>query len=186
MSDRKQNFFLQGQYVALKVLDEQDIETSNWYDWFNDEETTLFMQKHYFPNTRDQQLEYWKNNIRNSNDKMQLGICEITGGPIFGCISLDSINYINKTAAIAIIIGEKSSRNFRYFVEANQLMLKHGFDSLNLNRIYGGSISKDVAEAYKRALGFKMEGISRSHVYKNGAYHDVYLFGLLKSEFNAN
>lgn len=183
--DRQPGCFLQGQYVTLKVLDESDIENSNWYDWFNDEDTTLYMQKHYFPNTRSQQKEYWEKNIKNTSDKLQLGLCNPSGGPIFGCISLDSINHINRTAAIAIIIGEKSSRNYRSFIEANQLIMKHGFYTLNLNRIYGGSISKEVAEAYRRSLGFQIEGVSRLHVYKNGTYHDVYTFGILRSEFEA-
>ena len=39
----KNDIFLEGKHVILKVLTEDDIHNSNWYGWFNDEETTKFM-----------------------------------------------------------------------------------------------------------------------------------------------
>lgn len=183
MAERQKDFFLQGKAVALKVLNENDIENSNWYDWFNDEETTRYMQKHYFPNTKQEQYEFWEKNIKGASDKIQLGICDIHGGPILGCVSLTAIDYINRKAEIATIIGERVARNIKYFHESNRMMLEHGFDTLNLNRIYGGMITKEYADLMCRFFGFKIEGIARADVYKNGAYFDVYKIGLLASEF---
>ncbi|WP_061212755.1 GNAT family N-acetyltransferase [Syntrophomonas wolfei] len=180
---RNKDIFLQGEYVALKVLDETDIENSNWYDWFNDEKTTRFMQKHYYPNTKKQQLEFWESQIKGNDNKIQLGICPAQGGNIVGCVSLSSIDYLNRKAEIATIIGESSARNVKIFYESNKLMIMHGFHTLNLNRIYGGTIVKELADAMCRFFGFQIEGISRQDVYKNGTYHDVYQIGLLKEDF---
>ncbi|WP_276661581.1 GNAT family N-acetyltransferase [Syntrophomonas wolfei] len=181
---RNKDIFLKGEYVALKVLDEVDIENSNWYDWFNDEETTLFMQKHYYPNTKKQQLEFWENEIKGNENKIQLGICPAQGGGIVGCVSLNSIDYLNRKAEISTIIGEKSARNIKYYYESNKLMIIHGFYTLNLHRIYGGTIVKELADLLCRFFGFQIEGIARQDVYKNGKYHDVYRIGLLKSDFD--
>jgi len=35
----KNEVFLKGKNVILKILTENDIDKSNWYGWFNDEET---------------------------------------------------------------------------------------------------------------------------------------------------
>ena len=69
MNDEKNikfDVFIKGERVDLVVLSEELIEITNWYNWFNDEENTRFMQKHYFPNTKQMQLEYFKNEIENN------------------------------------------------------------------------------------------------------------------------
>ena len=85
---------------------------SNWYDWFNDEETSVFMQKHYFPNTREMQLEFFRREIIGSRFKLQLGIKDVLKNePIFGVVSLNNIDHLNRKAEISIIIGEKKYNN---------------------------------------------------------------------------
>ena len=72
----KRDVFLSGKYVFLKALTKEDAINSNWYGWFNDEELSQTIQKHYFPNNREAQLDFWEKNIQNSNSKIQLGICK--------------------------------------------------------------------------------------------------------------
>ena len=80
----------------------------------------------------------------------------------------------------------KKYHNGRYFIEATILMIKHAFDALNLHKIYGGTILNTWASTLERVLGFISEGVLYSHVFKNGAYHDVYLIGLLKTNYEKN
>ena len=175
--------FLQGKLVILKVLTEADVHNSNWYGWFNDEATTLSMQKHRFPNTKEDQLEFFRKEIAGNDKKLQLGICTIDGGPIFGVVSLNNIDYISRKAEISMIIGESKYRKIKYMTETLELILSQAFNSLNLRRIYGGTIMNELAELLCRALGFKREGLLRQDVFINGKYHDVYLIGILKEEF---
>jgi [ribosomal protein S5]-alanine N-acetyltransferase len=180
----KRDIFIAGKLICLKVLTEQDAVESNWYGWFNDEETTKQMQKHYFPNTKEMQLDFLKNNIQDQNTKMQLGIVTIDNPEkLIGCVSLNNIDYINRKADISTIIGEKEERNIKSFLEANSLLIKHAFFSLNMKRIYGGTMIKEVADIMCRVLGFKHEGVLRKDIYKNNEYHDVYLIGVFKDEF---
>jgi RimJ/RimL family protein N-acetyltransferase len=183
MEANNQNIFIKGEHVALKVLDEDDVYHSNWYAWFNNENTTQFMMKHYYPNTRSEQLEYWKNAIKGSRDRIQLGIMDAQGGPLLGCVSLSLIDPIHRKAEIATIIGEESARGVKYFFESNKLMLQHGFYELNLYRIFGGTLVKEYADLMCRFFGFQIEGIARSDVYKHGKYHDVYMLGLIEPDF---
>ena len=71
-----------------------------------------------------------------------------------------------------------------YGTKVMRLLLTHGFDSLNLNRI-----SLLVFETNPRAIrtyekaGFTHEGILRQAVYQNGEYHDIYVMSVLRSEW---
>ena len=178
------DIFLAGKHIVLKALTEEDARSSNWYSWFNDEETTRWMQKHYFPNTREMQVEFYRKEIAGNRNKVQLGICDIKGGEIVGVVSLSNIEHLNQKAEISIIMGEVEYRKLHYVVEVLRLVLEHAFNTLNLQRIYAGSLHNKFVELCCRALGFSREGILRKDVYKNGEYCDVYLFAILREEFN--
>lgn len=177
----KNDIFLKGTYIYLKALSEDDVLNSNWYGWFNDEETTRYLQKHYFPNTRNAQLDFCKKEVA---DKLQLGICDINGRPIVGVVSLNHIDHLNQKAELSLVVGEKEYRKPCYIIEVFQLVLSHAFNALNLQKIYAGSLSNELVEFYCRTLGFSREGILRKDIYKNGKYCDVYLYAIFKDEYD--
>lgn len=179
----QRDIFLKGKKILLKVLSKDDVLNSNWYGWFNDEELCKTLQKHYYPNSVEMQLEFWERSILNSQTKIQLGICKIGDTKILGIISLNNIDMINRRAEMSVLIGEEEGRAVGLFIEACQLLFSHAFYSLNLNRIYGGSISKVLVTLMCRTLGCKEEGVARQDIYKNGKYNDAYLYGLLREEF---
>jgi len=177
------DIFLKGKHVILKVLTREDVMSSGWYGWFNDEELCKTLQKHYFPTTRESQVAFWEQNVRSANDRIQLGICRVEGGAIVGIVSLNQIDSINRNAEFSAVIGVREAQNIAIFTEACKLLFNHGFYTLNLNRIYGGSISKELVMLMCRLLKCKEEGISRQEIYKNGQYHDAYRYSLLREEF---
>ena len=183
MEKIKYDIFIKGKAIDLVCLTKDIACNSNWYNWFNDEETTRGMQKHYFPNTRELQSDFYQKHIEGSVDKVQVGIFHKKDQLLIGVLSLNNIDYINRSCEIAGLIGEKKYRNFKDYIEANKLLINHAFRTLNLNRIYGGSVIKEVNEMFCRVLGFKSEGIQKMAVYKNGDYLDVYLIGLLKEDY---
>ena len=177
------DIFLKGKEVVLKVITREDVISSNWYGWFNDDDLCKTLQKHYFPSTVESQLIYWEKNILNATNRIQLGICRVESGSIIGVISLSNIDLINRRAEISIVIGDREAHNVKIFTEACWLMFSHGFYSLNLNRIYGGSISKDLVLMMCRYFNCQEEGVRRQEIYKNGQYFDAYCYGLLSNEF---
>jgi RimJ/RimL family protein N-acetyltransferase len=112
-----------------------------------------------------------------------LGICRPEGGPIVGIISLSSIDFINRSAEMSIVIGDRSAQNVSIFIDSCRLLFNHAFYTLNMNRIYGGSVSKELVALQCRMLNCKNEGVSRQHVYKHGKYHDVYRYAILREDF---
>ena len=185
MDKIKFDVFIKGKTVNLVSLTLNVVENTNWYNWFNDEETTYGMQQHYFPNNKEKQKIFFNEKIKDNPGTLQLGIVHIKDDILIGMISLSDINTINKTAEFAIIIGEKKYRNFNNFIEASKLIIKHGFESLNLNRIYGGSIIKEIDTMFCKLLGFSHEGVSKEAVYKNGKYVDNYRHAILKKNYKS-
>ncbi|HMO18045.1 MAG TPA: GNAT family protein [Oligoflexia bacterium] len=169
--------------VDLRVLTREDVLHGPWYGWFNDEEICKTLQKHYFPNTVESQLKFWESNIQDAKDKLQLGICKTGNDNLLGIVSLNAIDYINRKCEFSIVIGEKEGRNISIFLESARLIFKHAFKTLNMNKIYGGSLSKELVTLMCRSLGCKEEGISRMDIFKNGSYHDSYRYSILSDEF---
>jgi ribosomal-protein-alanine N-acetyltransferase len=179
----KRDIFISGKHVILKVLNREDALNSNWYGWFNDENLSKTLQKHYFPNTKEDQVEFWDKNIKNATKKLQLGICKKGSSLIQGVVSLNNIDFINRKCEFSIVIGEKTGQNINVFIESTTLIFNHAFNYLNMNKIYGGSMSKDLIILMCRTLGCKEEGIAREDVFKDGKYHDVFHYSILKDEF---
>lgn len=175
--------FLQGESVALCALTERDVIESDWYGWFNDSDVCQTLQKHYFPNTLEKQREFFRG-LNSSDKKLQLGIRIKGAGSLVGVISLNNIDYINRRAEISVLIGDRSGRNTKVFLESCRLIFRHAFHTLNLNRVYGGSISEELVNLMIRGLSCKSEGVARQEIYKNGSYADVYRYAILRTDFD--
>ncbi len=177
------DIFIKGETVDLVCLSEEVVEKTNWYKWFNDEENMLDMQQHYFPNTKADQLEFFRTQIKSNRKKLQMGILHKQNNILIGMISLSDIDFQNRKCEIAGFVGEKEYKNFTPFIEACKLTIKHAFDNLNMHKIYGGTTIKEVSLMLCKCLGFVEEGVKRQEIYKNGHYNDVHLVGLLREKY---
>lgn len=167
-------------------MNEDDVLTSGWYGWFNDPEATRKVDQHRFPNSRQKQLEFYRSQISGSSSKLQLGIVPTGTKKLVGVVSLSGIDWVSRKAEFAIMIGEAKWRGRGLGTEATRLILEHGFQRLNLHRIYLGVHAghKAAIASYKRA-GFKPEGVARDALYLDGKYHDVIQMGVLAREFGS-
>ncbi|MBU1055052.1 MAG: GNAT family N-acetyltransferase [Proteobacteria bacterium] len=184
MMEIQYDIFIKGNLIDLVCLNESIALNSNWYNWFNDEENMYNMQKHYFPSTRESQVNFFRTVINNSATMLQVGIFHKKDQILIGVISLSKIDYLNRKCEISGFIGEKKYQNIQNFLEANRLLICHAFEQLNMNRIYGGAIKNEIAELYLRSLGFTREGLLVEDVYKNGMYNDVHLIAISQKRYN--
>ena len=71
-----------------------------------------------------------------------------------------------------------------YGRDAVLLVLRHFFMELRYHRCTATVYAFNEASlAFHRSLGFVEEGVLRENLFTNGAYHDEYLFGMLRREF---
>lgn len=69
--------------------------------------------------------------------------------------------------------------------EALRAIIQFGFEQMNLNRIYAGTIA-DNHESVRllEAIGFEREGTRRSFSWEDdGTFHDSAMYGLLRDEY---
>jgi len=70
-----------------------------------------------------------------------------------------------------------------YATEAARAMIRYGFQTLNLHRIYASYFSENVASGHVlRKIGMKREGLLRGHICKWEKFHDLEMYGMLKSD----
>jgi [ribosomal protein S5]-alanine N-acetyltransferase len=175
--------FISGEVVDLVVLTSEIVDKTDWYNWFNDEENNINSQNHRFPNSKEKQMEFFKTEIENSTTKLQLGILHKSDKVLIGTISLKNIDYLNGKCELSGVIGEKKYQTLKPYMEASDLIIRHAFEQLNMNRVYSGTLSIDIMKMFIRILGFEREGTLKQDVYKNGQYLDVYLYALTKDKY---
>lgn len=179
---QKGTFFLKGKGIYLAPFTGQE-DLDVYAGWLNDSETTLFMGSGRFPATRESLKGYIERSTGNSAG-MLLGIFLIKEGMHIGNITLQQIDWRNRSAEIGILIGDKGSRAKGYGKEAIRLITHHAFMRLNLRKLYAGVIEGNTPslKAFEK-IGFKVEGVLREHFYLDGKYIDCFRMGLLRPEF---
>lgn len=154
--------------------------------WRNDPE----IQKMTCGNFRYVSLEIekeWVKQVMMDNTKnIYLAIClNDETQTMIGYASINNINYINRVAECGgIVIGEKEYRDgeIKFLVSAK--LREFVFDHLNMNRYTSNCLSGYKApELMMLASGYKLEGIERQAIYKNGRYYDRKIFALLREEY---
>jgi len=174
--------FLIGNKIYLREIEPADLN-ENYQQWFNDEEVCQFNSHHRFPNYKQDMDNYYNTIIKSKNNLILAIILKKTDKHI-GNISLQSIDFINRSAEFAIIIGDKSSWGKGVGGEAVDLVINHGFGQLNLNRIYCGTSRENIGmQRLAEKFGFKKEGIFRQAFFKNDQYHDTIIYGLTRDRY---
>jgi RimJ/RimL family protein N-acetyltransferase len=102
---------------------------------------------------------------------------------IGGC-GITGIEWKNRSGEIGIFIGEKQFWNRGYGTRVMGMLLQHGFDTLNLNRLFLRVFETNLRgiRAYEKA-GFVHEGRSRQAEFRDGKYIDVLNMSVLKCDW---
>jgi RimJ/RimL family protein N-acetyltransferase len=102
-----------------------------------------------------------------------------------GNISLQQINWINRSAELAIIIGEKDYHGKGIGTYAVKCMLYHAFMKMGLNRIWSGTSEKNIGmQKVFEKCGLEREGIFRQAKFLNGEFSDIWEYAILKNDFD--
>lgn len=174
--------FLDGDLIRLRPLRESDA-SGPYPGWLNSREATAGNSHGCYPYTMEAALSYIRG-LQGRTDCVVLAIEEKQDERHVGNISLQSIHPVNRSAELAILLGEEDIRGRGLGTEACRLMIRHGFLRLNLHRIHCGTFSTNEGMIrVARKLGMTQEGIRREAAFKEGAYVDVIEFGLLRAEF---
>jgi RimJ/RimL family protein N-acetyltransferase len=109
---------------------------------------------------------------------------ETSDAEFLGGIGLMHIDQRNHSAELGIGIARVEDWGRGFGTEATILMLRHGFEELNLHRIHLRVYEYNARgqRSYTK-VGFVEEGRLRQAHFRHGAWHDVVLMGILADEF---
>ncbi len=103
---------------------------------------------------------------------------------LIGTIGLFDVAWGSRTAWVGVGIGRREDWGKGYGSEAMELVTQYAFDELNLHRLQLTVIDYNPrAIAMYEKLGFVREGNYREFVERDGARHDLLLYGLLRPEW---
>ena len=103
---------------------------------------------------------------------------------LIGMIGLD-LTEEHCRAEFGFWIG-KPYWNRGYGTEAAEAVLRYGFETLRLNRIWAAHFGSNPASGrVMKKLGMTYEGTWRQHVLKWGTFEDLCSYGILREEFEA-
>lgn len=176
------NPFLVGERLYLRGLEASDVE-GQYPTWLNDEILTQYLEHHVFPYSKAAAIEYIQG-LHHRRDILMLAIIDKETNKHIGNITLSSISTLHQSAEFTLLLGDHESHGKGFAKEASRLIIAHGFNTMNLNRIWCGTMEINIAMQHLAlSLGMQQEGIKRQEVYKNGRYYDTVQYSILKNEF---
>ncbi len=173
-----------GDRIRLRGVERSDIP--KFQEWLNDPEVIESLSI-YLPLSMIDEEQWFDNVSRLSPDEKPLAI-ELKQGRdwrLIGNSGFFNLEWANRCAEFGLFIGDKSVWNKGYGTETVRLILRHGFETLNLHRIYLRVYSTNprAKRAYEK-VGFVLEGTMREAVYRHGRYADIHIMSVLRSEWD--
>ena len=173
--------FLIGDNVYLRAIEMED--APHFVEWLNDPEVRRYLARNFPPLNLGREQE-WIENLYKDQSRVVFGIVLKTSDKLIGSTGFEGIDWRNRRAGFGIAIGDKTEWSKGTGTEATKLVVRYGFDTLNLNRIalHVFDHNPRAMRVYEKA-GFVKEGVLRQDRYVNGAYRDTIVMGILREEW---
>lgn len=174
--------FLESDNIYLRPLSVND-DLSEYESWLNDQEITRFMGSGKMPISSDSLKDYISKMNASKNDFL-LGLFLCENEKHIGNLTLEHIEWIHRKAELGIVIGARDCLGKGYATEAVNMVLKHCFERLNLNKITAGMVSINAtSQRLFEKCGFILEGTLKSDFFLEGKYYDIYRYGILRESY---
>lgn len=172
-----------GTRVRLRAVERADLPF--FVAWLNDPEVREGLIV-YLPLSLEEEEEWFQGVLKRPAPERPLAIERqaAEGWQLLGNCGLHNLNWKDRSAELGIFIGEKQCWGQGYGSEALRLLIHHGFETLNLHRLYLHvyAYNTRAIRVYEK-IGFVLEGRLRQARYHQGAYHDVLVMSVLRTEW---
>jgi RimJ/RimL family protein N-acetyltransferase len=173
-----------GERIRLRHVERNDLP--RFVEWLNDPEVRHGLAMH-LPLSQVEEEGWFEKLLQRERDEQPL-VIEVKDGDgwtMIGNSGFFNLEWRNRNAELGILIGDKTRWNQGYGTEVMRLLLRHGFTTLNLHRIYLRVFESNprAIRAYEKA-GFVHEGRQRQAEFRDGRYWDVLFMSVLRPEWN--
>ena len=168
--------------IVLRAWCEDDIEIALDVVLRNREHLQAFM--HWM--TPDYSIEHSKqfltDAIANRRERKNLGLGIFREDELIGSIGFVEFDWKSRRTEIGYWI-DKAEEGKGIITRACRLLIEYAFTDLDMNRIeIRCSAVNQRSAAVPERLGFTKEGFLRQAEFRNGKFHDFYVFGLLAED----
>lgn len=174
---------IDGDRIRLRHVEKEDLP--QFVEWLNDPEISQGLSMHT-PLSMAEEENWFDKMLKSPNEERPLCIeaRQDDGWQLIGNSGFFSIDWRNRNAELGIFIGDKNYWDQGYGTEGVRLLLRHGFSTLNLHRIFLRVFEDNprAIRAYEKA-GFIHEGRQRQAEYHDGQFHDVLFMSVLRPEW---
>ena len=181
---------IHGERIRLRRNERSDVP--KFVEWLNDPEVRRYLSM-TLPISQANEEQWFEDMLKRPGSEQPFCIEVRDDGQngdnhpwqLIGNCSFMGIDQTVRSAEVGLFIGDKSCWNKGYGTEVMRLLLRVGFETLNLNRIFlrVDEANKGGIRAYEKA-GFIHEGRFRQGAFQNGEYRDVLLMSVLRTEWN--
>jgi len=173
---------LEGKLVRLREYRKEDISLKVSY--INDPDVLRYLESGIpYPLTLNEELK-WFDTISAFRDSYRFAIEAQESSKYIGDCGINSIDWKNGIASVAIFIGNRDYWGKGYGTEAMKLLLSFIFNQTNLNKVRLNvySFNERAIKSYEKC-GFKREGVLREEIFRDGRYYDILALGILRGEY---
>ena len=175
---------LEGKLVRLRPLTPAD--HASVFSWYNDPEVVAPFDRF----SVDSFDEFVDAVTTASEDPFSLAprfaVERKDEGSVVGVVGHYRAHPILEYTDVWYVLGERAARGRGFGKESVGLLTGHLFRSSALERV-GATCDVENVASYRllEALGFRLEGTFRSALFHHGRWHDVKVYGVTRSEWEA-
>jgi RimJ/RimL family protein N-acetyltransferase len=175
---------IKGKVIGLRAVEINDLEYLK--NWRNNAEFRKNFREVRELNSVDQ--DSWFNKINSSPNDFMFTIIRLEDNKPIGACGLLYVNWIIRSADFSFYIGIEDYYidNLGLAKESAELLIKYGFNNLNLNKIWMELYEFDTKKLdfFKNHFSFKIDGKLRDNSFEEGRYFNSYIISLIQSEYN--
>lgn len=170
---------LEGNHIKLRAIEYEDLPILK--NWRNSKFINIATREYRILNMFNQ--KNWYESIHNDNPPkfIMFGI-ENKKNKLIGICGLTYIDWKNRNAEVSIYIGSKNWQKLKEAKDALRILETYGFGELNLHRLWAEifDISPNNIKLFE-SMNFLKEGIFRDKLWRQGKWHDSYLYSKLST-----
>ena len=170
---------LEGERLKLRTLQLSD-SSEKYLSWLNDQEVQKFTRRRGRTSSMEDVADFIDYTLKSADFHFAIFLKDTCLH--IGNVSLNSVDELNKSAEISIMIGDKTTWGKGYGSEAINLLTDFAFKDLKLHRVWAESCNPGFI-ALMRKLKWRQEGVRQDAVRVEDKYLDYIDWAILENEW---